>query len=151
MITGWANLDSTKSRIIAPKPQQMQSRKDRLNISMSRRRNFIKRDVTLSFDPEYPSSRNVYGVFDIRATLSKLKNCLQPPTLHLIPSPLCSLPQALCPLLYALCSLPFALCPLPLNPITASLGTDKKMTHGYPWPGAKKHWPRGDRLPWDTE
>jgi len=33
---GAENLESTKSRIIAPNPQQMQSRKERLNTSMSR-------------------------------------------------------------------------------------------------------------------
>jgi len=33
---GAENLESTNSRIIAPNPQQMQSRKERLNTSMSR-------------------------------------------------------------------------------------------------------------------
>jgi hypothetical protein len=41
MMTGSANLDNTNSRMMAPNPQQMTSRKDRLKISISRRRGFM--------------------------------------------------------------------------------------------------------------
>jgi hypothetical protein len=40
-MTGSPNLDNTNRRMMAPKPQQITSRKDRLNISMSLRRVFM--------------------------------------------------------------------------------------------------------------
>ncbi len=48
ILTGCPNFDRTNSRMMAPNPQQMQSRNERLNISRSRRRAFMMLKITAS-------------------------------------------------------------------------------------------------------